>query len=364
MSAYRTNVVAQHARHSHPFPSVSSDAHSTSADHPAAMWLQTESPMSVPTTGAEGPTHARPSTREHPVCVASHGAGPITRLRFRILGLLSPETAARRGVDLFCTPNPAIAIDAVEAPMGAQLTMLQVDGHELATYVWGEPHNQPYVLLAHGWCGHAFGHLAWVAALRAAGYAVVAFDQQAHGRSSGRQATLPDFACNLLAVGWRYGRAAAVIGHSLGGAAAAIALSHGLEAERAILIAAQADPEEAVGRFACCVGLTTPVRRRMIAMLERRTGVAMDALQAHRTVPKIGRPALVVHDLEDQQVPWAEGERYARYWPRSQLLTTTGLGHHRIAHSPQVIAACLRFMRGETVGERVVSSPDLPYGLA
>jgi len=73
---------------------------------------------------------------------------------------------------------------------------------------------------------------------------------------------------------------------------------------------------------------------------------------------------LLVHDLEDAEVPWAEGERYARYWPESRLLTTTGLGHHRVAHDPAVIAASLRFLHGEIVGERVVSSPNLPYGFA
>ena len=101
-----------------------------------------------------------------------------------------------------------------------------------------------------------------------------------------------------------------------------------------------------------------------MAVLERRTGVAIDELQAHRAAPKIARPALVVHDLEDSEVPWAEGERYARYWPQSRLLTTTGLGHRRLTREPVVIEACLQFLRGDAVGERVVSSSNLPYGMA
>jgi hypothetical protein len=35
-----------------------------------------------------------------------------------------------------------------------------------------------------------------------------------------------------------------------------------------------------------------------------------------------------------------------------------------IADDHGVIAAASRFVRGETVGERVVSSPNLPYGFA
>lgn len=289
----------------------------------------------------------------------------LLRLHFKCSGLFSPEAAARRGADLFCTPGTSHRQHVLApADAGASHSTLQVDDVELATYVWGDPRTEPYVLFAHGWSSHGLRHLPWVDALRSAGYAVVAFDQQAHGRSSGRLATLPDFVCNLLAVGHRHGPAAAVIGHSLGGAAAAIALSHGLQAERAILIAPAADPADATRRFAHFVGLAAPIRRRMVALLERRTRVPLEELQAQYSAPVIARPALVVHDLGDMEVPWAEGERYARYWPESRLMTTTGLGHHHIAHDPGVIAASLRFLRCETVGERVVSSPNLPYGFA
>lgn len=290
----------------------------------------------------------------------------LGRLHLRVLGVVSPQAAARRGVELFCTPacTASTTIQAVSPDNEVQPSLLKVDSHELATYVWGDPVAQPYVLLAHGWSSHSLHNLAWVEALRAAGYAVVAFDQQAHGRSSGYRATLPDFICNLLAVGWRHGRAAAIIGHALGGTAAALALQHGLEADRAILIAPQADQEEAINRFVRCNGLGNAVRRRMIALLESDTGVALDDLQAHRIVPNIGRPALVIHDLQDLEVPWSEGERYARHWPHSRLLTTEGLGHHAIARDARVIAACIAFLGGNVVGDRVVSSPNLPYGLA
>ena len=46
------------------------------------------------------------------------------------------------------------------------------------------------------------------------------------------------------------------------------------------------------------------------------------------------------------------------------MISTRGCGHNRIADDPGVIAATLRFLRGEAVGERVVSSPNLPFGLA
>lgn len=71
-----------------------------------------------------------------------------------------------------------------------------------------------------------------------------------------------------------------------------------------------------------------------------------------------------MHDLQDRDVPWPEGERWARSWPGAQLPGTRDLGHHRVLDDPDVIAAALAFLRGQTVGERLVSSPNLAYGVA
>jgi pimeloyl-ACP methyl ester carboxylesterase len=155
-----------------------------------------------------------------------------------------------------------------------------------------------------------------------------------------------------------------VIGHSLGGAATALALARGMQAGSAVLIAPAADPLAAVERFSRLLWLANHLGRRMFARFEGAMRFSADELQAHNNAPRIGRPALIVHDIEDREVPWAEGERWARYWPESRLLSTRGLGHNRIADDDGVIASALRFLRGEAVGDRVVSSPNLPYGLA
>ena len=287
------------------------------------------------------------------------------RIGFLVGSWLAPEATIRRAARLFTTPFKSTRTRALAAPtLGAREETLVVDGVAIETYVWGDPHMQPYVLFAHGWSSHGTRIAPWVAPLQAAGYAVVAFDQAAHGKSSGTHATLPDFACYLLAVGHHYGPAAAVIGHSLGGAATAIALARGLAAERAILLAPAADPVAAVDRFARFVWMAAWLNRRMFAIFEKSTRVVADEMQAHTNAPQIGHPALIVHDVEDREVPWSEGERYARYWADSRLISTRGLGHNRVADDQSVIAAALRFLRGETVGDRVVSSPNLPYGFA
>ncbi len=247
---------------------------------------------------------------------------------------------------------------------GARLSTIDVDGTPLVHYVWGDPQIQPYVLLAHGWSDYALRFLPWVGALRAQGYAVVGFDQASHGRSGRGRGYLVDFARRVAAAIARFGPASAVVAHSFGGAATALALSEGTSVGRVVLIAPPADLIAATNRFARQIHLPRQALRRMRRLIEAELDTQLDSFHIHRHVTALNVPALIVHDVGDREVPWCEGERYARYWQHARLLSTNGLGHRRIVNDPSTIEAALRFLRGEEVGERVVSTRDLPFGIA
>ena len=289
----------------------------------------------------------------------------LARAAFSVGSWIAPAATIDRAIGLFCTPSVDARQRARTADArGATASRLDASDRGIEVYCWGDAAVQPYVLLAHGWSDFGLRFVPLAEALRAAGYAVVAFDQPGHGRSDGDTATLPEFASAVGTVGAHFGPAAAVIGHSMGGAAAAIALRDGLAADRAILVAPPADLAAAADRFAGLVGLAPHLHERLRKTLETRVSVRFEDVEAHRHVPAIDRPALIIHDLDDREVPWSEGERYARYWPDSRLLTTTGLGHNRILGDTAVIGAMLDFLRGEPVGERVVSTGALPFGIA
>ena len=288
------------------------------------------------------------------------------RTGFVLGGRIAPQRTVNRAARLFATPfaSSRSRAQATQGDADMQRGELQVNGETIATYVWGDPSSQPYALLAHGWSSFGLRFLPWVARLRAQGLAVVTFDQPGHGHSSGKLCTLPDFIATIRAIGTRYGNAALAVGHSLGGAAVTLAQDEAWRAEQLILVAPAADMKAAARRFFRFVHLAGYLREPFYAWLHRRTGVHIDELRVERKLPMLGQPALIVHDLDDADVPWAEGERYARFWPGARLYTTEGLGHRRVLDAPEVIDAALAFMRGELVGERVVGSPNLPYGVA
>ena len=288
------------------------------------------------------------------------------RTGFVLGGRIAPKRTVNRAARLFATPfaSSRSRAQATQGDADMQRGELQVNGETIATYVWGDPSSQPYALLAHGWSSFGLRFLPWVARLRAQGLAVVTFDQPGHGHSSGKLCTLPEFIATIRAIGTRYGNAALAVGHSLGGAAVTLAQDEAWRAEQLILVAPAADMKAAARRFFRFVHLAGYLREPFYAWLHRRTGVHIDELRVERKLPMLGQPALIVHDLDDADVPWAEGERYARFWPGARLYTTEGLGHRRVLDAPEVIDAALAFMRGELVGERVVGSPNLPYGVA
>ncbi|KZC19518.1 MULTISPECIES: alpha/beta fold hydrolase [Rhodanobacter] len=283
------------------------------------------------------------------------------RTGFVLGGRIAPQRTVNRAARLFATPfaSSRSRAQAAQGDTEMQRGELHVNGETIATYVWGDPSSQPYALLAHGWSSFGLRFLPWVAQLRAQGLAVVTFDQPGHGHSTGKLCTLPEFIATIRAIGAHYGNAALAVGHSLGGAAVTFAQDEAWRAEQLILVAPAADMKAAARRFFRFVHLAGYLREPFYAWLHRRTGVHIDELRVERKLPMLGQPALIVHDLDDADVPWGEGERYAQHWPGARLHTTQGLGHRRVLDAPEVIGAALAFMRGEQVGTRVVGSPDL-----
>ncbi|MCR6661614.1 MAG: lysophospholipase [Luteimonas sp.] len=218
-------------------------------------------------------------------------AGASMRLRllrssFALGSWLMPGATVRRAHRLFDTPLASSRTRArAHPPPASGLEFMRWQDERLALYRWGDPVRQPTVLFVHGWSSYGQRYTSWLPALRAAGYAVVAFDQLGHGRSSGHRNNLPGFVDAVVGVARHLGigaagrgqvaprKLAAVIGHSLGAAAVSLALSRGLSAQRVVLIAPPADLHAASRRFARLIGLSGHLVRPLVRRFHEQTGV-------------------------------------------------------------------------------------------
>lgn len=265
------------------------------------------------------------------------------RTAFRTVGTMAPGVAARWAEGLFCRPPRQEQRPVEEAFLATGRSYgVALDGTELRAWAWG---TGPLVVLAHGWGSRAGRWSTLASALLEHGFAVVTYDAPAHGTSPGRLASLPEFARALRAVADSAGPLHAVVGHSLGGTAIALALNQGLRADRAVLISAPADPETFPDRFAELLAIPAPVRKAMQQNLEVRLKFQWRDLHVPGLVTALTTRALVIHDREDSDVLPADAETIAAAWPGSQLLLTSGLGHRAIIRDPAVVGAAVEFLR-------------------
>lgn len=276
------------------------------------------------------------------------------RAGFRTLCAVAPPIAVRAAAALFRTP-PRHKTSPVERRIleSGRGEAVRVGSGKLATWSWGEG---PAVLLVHGWGSRGSRLGSFVEPLIAAGYSVVAFDAPGHGDSTGRLSSLPQFVQAVLAVSRVHGPFAAVIAHSMGGAAVALAAGRGLELERAAFLAPASNPGNYSRRFAEVLGIPARIRERMEKRFERQFGFRWEEFDVPSRVASFSAPLLVIHDRDDREVSWNDGAAIARAWPGAELVTTQGLGHTRIVHDPEVVRRVLAFLTGAcekvAIGER------------
>lgn len=263
----------------------------------------------------------------------------------RALGAVSQSAAAAVAEHLFLSP-PRFAAPARERAAFALARPATLQSAEGRLRLWRFDDRPVDVLLLHGWGGRSSQMAAFVAPLRAAGLGVAALDGPAHGASAGRLATVPGFARALLAAHAELGFRA-VVAHSMGGAATAVAVGrHGLGLDAAVLIGSPSTPSRFLRDFVDAVALPAHIEALLLRRLALRTGLTMADIDITGLAPALRGAALVIHDQADREVPHADGEAIAHAWRGAELMTTAGLGHRRILRDPHVIAAACRFVAG------------------
>ncbi len=264
------------------------------------------------------------------------------RAAFAVLERVAPGAAGAMAERLFLTPpRHRTSVREREALHGAVPFEVRLGRSAVRAWRLGEG---PAVLLCHGWGGRGAQVLPLGEPLRESGFALVTFDGPAHGRSGGRLASAPDFADAIAAVAGQSGARAAV-GHSMGGAALALALLRGLRLDACVVVGTPRSPARFLRTFEEAVGLTPRARDATRARLSRRFGLDVEAWDLPRLAAQAPPvPLLVIHDRGDTEVPFADGADIAAAWPGAALMATEGLGHRRILRDRAVARTATAFL--------------------
>ncbi|MCB1504558.1 MAG: alpha/beta fold hydrolase [Hyphomicrobiaceae bacterium] len=212
------------------------------------------------------------------------------------------------------------------------------------------------VLLVHGWTGEASFMTALAEPIRRAGFRVVLLDLPAHGHSEGRSTNLMECARAVVFVHDALGPFEAVVTHSFGSMIALLAaegvapMPHGFSTSRFVLIASPNELTDITSSFCEKRSISTAGRRAFERRLERIGRRSIGLFNVARLLREARRPALVIHDTKDDDVPHARAEEIVSAVPGSKLTSFTGLGHRNILFAPPVARAVAAYLKAPVDG--------------
>lgn len=278
--------------------------------------------------------------------------------QFQVLSKISPKLAARQGMQQFFRTYRYTRPDRENTLLLTATEKFTINwkGEKLAAWAWGAG---PTILLVHGWNGRGAQLGSIVVPLVEMGYRVVTFDALGHGDSPGQKASLVDFSETVSAALEQLGSVAGVIAHSLGSAATTLALLNGAEIPWLVYIAPPLQPRDYLYKFATFLKASPEITHLMKEIMSNHFRRSWESLDIPNLVKSLETPLLVIHDKEDKEVFWSEGEALVKAWPKAKLITTQGLGHSRILRQEEVVKQIVDFVQSTQYKSQITSTKHI-----
>ena len=272
------------------------------------------------------------------------------RLFFNRLGPIFPDLAARLVLRLFTTPKqPRKPRPLPELFRSASTFDLPFQKGKLRVYAWGV--FGPRVLLVHGWESNASTFRHMIPHLLSQGYRVVAFDGPAHGKSSGKHTTFPQFSQAVEAVldYFAYsGGVSHLIGHSFGAYTSSFMLTEAegrIPLKKVIAISMPTKVSMATDNLFKFLHVPPKVQRLFHQKLEALAGRKMEDYHMNKRFELINAlEVLVVHDVQDEVIPVPKRFNEPAGLDKVKCLITDGFGHYRTIKAPQIMERLIQFL--------------------
>lgn len=264
---------------------------------------------------------------------------------FNSVGLLFPKNSVKRLDRLFSTPRGTVIRSKETAILkNATQSYLKAKNYNLAIYEWGTGND--FVLLCHGWESNAGSLGAMVEPLLERGYKVIAFDGPAHGKSSGKEASLLKFKDALISIIQEYGAPDILIGHSLGAMAIMLANSEtNIPIRKSILFAPINQVSVVFEEFKSMIRIPDKLYLEFIKHLENKSGYLLTNLVFEDIALKTDlKEVLVLHDSKDQITPILHSQEITKNWVESRLATIEGSGHYKILWNENALNEVFQFI--------------------
>lgn len=252
----------------------------------------------------------------------------IIPLAFQVSSTVAPKFAAKLACELYLRPRRLpLSSSETELLQSAQSETLQ-SGRKV--YFWGEK-NAPVVAFIHGWESRGTALHKWVPLLTEKGFRVMGWDGPAHGASPGIRTTAVDMAKSFIAdINELQIPLYGIIGHSLGGVVIGILSRYMSLPPKIVIIASPSNLGNVTKRYHEQIRLSKAASRSLFKLVEDSVGLTHDEVSLINNDMSEGSDTMVIHDMNDREVPFSDFKELQNRWTRARFVATHGLGHRRI----------------------------------
>jgi pimeloyl-ACP methyl ester carboxylesterase len=204
--------------------------------------------------------------------------------------------------------------------------VLYFENTAIQTYYWkGE---KPPILLLHGWESNAARWQSLISLLKKNQYSIVALDAPAHG-ASGNDYFNPILYANMVNEVVKKHEPMAIVGHSVGGYAAAYYLRFFEHPSvlKAVLMASLSDNSVVFDTYLRFIKANQRVRDAFYQFVNDKLGGSPKDFTAANFAKQFSEKALIIHDEGDELIPIRDAENIHASWKNSIYIPTKGFGH-------------------------------------
>lgn len=263
----------------------------------------------------------------------------------KTLQFISTDLAVKFAKKLFTTPiKHKLPKRELEMEVNSIQEFVEIPSLSKKIRVYHYGNSNKKVLLVHGWSGRGTQLVKIADKLLELGYSTNSFDAPAHGKSPGNSTLMTEFIASILELEKKFGPFEYIVGHSLGGMSTLNAIKQGLKVKKAVIIGSGDSVNDILHDFVSKLELKKNIAIKMKDSFEKEYLMNMESFSAYVAAKDVKVPVLVIHDKQDEDVPYSASENIHKHLDNSELLLTENLGHRKILGDKEVINNIVKFI--------------------
>ena len=249
-------------------------------------------------------------------------------LYINLLSFVVPRKASQLAYAFFSEPRKGkLTLNKLPKILKETYTeTFQYKEHSFQAYIWSGNENK--ILLIHGWESNSSRWENLLPHLKETGSTIIAIDGPAHGLSSGKEFSIPNYAEYINIAVTKF-EPQYLIGHSIGGKACLYyqSLYQNSGIKKMVVLGSPSEFKIILQNYINLLSLNSKISKELENHYLNHFNLKIDEFSSQRFASKLNTKGLIAHDYDDTVVSFEEAKKIASSWKNADFIETKGLGH-------------------------------------